>query len=67
MVKLPPEEQARFIATDPAAFLPANGAWGRQGCTLVRLPLVLKSHLQQGLESAWKAAASASRPRRQAD
>ena len=37
MVKLTPQEQRAFIATAPEAFKPCNGAWGRQGCTNVRL------------------------------
>lgn len=37
MVKLTPEQQADFIRRDPAAFAPESGAWGRQGCTSVRL------------------------------
>jgi len=37
MVKLSPEQQASFVATDAAAFQPCNGAWGRGGCTNVRL------------------------------
>ena len=35
MVKLTPDEQARFVSEHPAMFTPENGAWGRQGCTRV--------------------------------
>src|SRR5262245_15180411 len=37
MVKLTPEQQQRFVREHPAMFAPENGAWGRQGCTRVRL------------------------------
>jgi len=37
MVKLTPEEQAELIKSQPDAFHPASGAWGRRGCTIVRL------------------------------
>lgn len=37
MVKLAPEQQEMLAAAEPATFLPAAGAWGRQGSTLVRL------------------------------
>ncbi len=37
MVKLRPEQQEVLVAAAPAIFVPAPGAWGRQGSTLVRL------------------------------
>jgi hypothetical protein len=37
MVKLTPEEQKEFIRTAPTMFEPSSGAWGRQGCTNIRL------------------------------
>jgi hypothetical protein len=37
MVKLTPEQQRKFVATSSAIFRPCSGAWGRQGCTNVRL------------------------------
>ena len=37
MVKLSPEDQARFIDDAPKAFSPEAGAWGRAGCTRVSL------------------------------
>ena len=40
MVKLTPEQQQDFMSTDDDVFAPASGAWGRQGCTTVRLALV---------------------------
>ena len=37
MVKLTPEQQQDFVQAHPAVFAPENGAWGRAGCTSVRL------------------------------
>ena len=43
MLKLPPEQQARFVALAPAVFAPSAGAWGRQGYTKVLLAEATKS------------------------
>ena len=40
MVKVPQEEQQVLIEARPKAFVPVKGAWGRQGCTNVRLKTV---------------------------
>src|SRR5918993_1912133 len=37
MVKLTPNQQADFMRAAPEVFVPESGAWGRQGCTAVRL------------------------------
>src|SRR5438874_13301273 len=37
MVRLAPEHQARVVGERPGVFVPASGAWGKQGCTHVRL------------------------------
>jgi hypothetical protein len=34
---LAPEQQAEFLAEAAESFMPASGAWGRNGSTLVRL------------------------------
>jgi len=36
-VKLSPDDQARFVENDSKTFVPANGAWGLNGWTGVRL------------------------------
>ena len=67
MVKLPPDEQQRFIASHPAAFAPESGAWGRSGCTRVRLDAVDEDTLGDAITLAWQnisAARGASAPRR---
>lgn len=67
MVKLNPEEQQNYLAAAPDAFSPVNGAWGRQGCTSVRLaaakvPLVKKA-LATAADLAGKAASAGVRRR----
>jgi hypothetical protein len=37
MVKLQPAEQRALMREYPGMFEPSSGAWGRQGCTNVRL------------------------------
>ena len=54
MIKLAPEQQELFMRVD-AAFTPAKGAWGRQGCTLVRLAAVRDDLPRDALTAAWKA------------
>jgi hypothetical protein len=56
MVKLPVDEQTRFVRDHPAAFAPENGAWGRQGCTRVLLQAVDAEALGEGLTLAWQVA-----------
>jgi len=54
MVKLAPEQQELFMRVDPA-FIPAKGAWGRQGCTLVLLAKVSEDLLRDALTAARQA------------
>lgn len=42
MVKLSAVDQAHFVDPETEAFMPAAGAWGRQGSTIVKLELVTK-------------------------
>jgi len=57
MVKLTPEQQGSFMEAEPLAFEPAQGAWGRQGCTYVSLEVVKKATLRRALSAAWRNAA----------
>src|ERR1051325_8842204 len=59
MVKLSPEEQQNYLDAAPEVFTPASGAWGRQGCTMVRLKSARKPMVRQAMETAWRAAADA--------
>lgn len=54
MVKLPPEEQQRLVHEHPTMFTPENGAWGRQGCTRVRLETVDEDTLGDAMTLAWQ-------------
>jgi hypothetical protein len=56
MVKLPLQEQARFVAEAPDAFSPETGAWGRAGCTRVVLASVEEELLGEAMTLAWRLA-----------
>ena len=57
MVKLAPEEQEVLVAAEPAVFVPVKGAWGRQGCTNVRIDAASETTLRSALIKAWRKAA----------
>jgi hypothetical protein len=54
MVKLTPEQQQEFLRESSDAFVPSSGAWGRQGCTNVRLAAVDEDTLGQAITLAWQ-------------
>jgi hypothetical protein len=54
MVKLTPDQQQRFVQENPASFVPENGAWGRQGCTNVRLDSADEDELGEAMTLAWQ-------------
>jgi hypothetical protein len=54
MVKLAPDQQQEFMRADAATFVPASGAWGRQGCTTVRLDSVEEDLLGEAMTLAWQ-------------
>jgi hypothetical protein len=64
MVKLTPEQQEVLVREHPSAFAPENGAWGRQGCTAVRIGAVENELLGEAITLAWRnlAAAPVRRP-----
>lgn len=57
MVKLTPLEQEMFVKAQPVVFVPVTGAWGRRGCTNVRLKSARKPTVRRALEAAWRLAA----------
>jgi hypothetical protein len=59
MVKLTPDQQRTLLRENPTTFTPASGAWGRQGCTMVRLSAVDEETLGEAMTLAWQGAASA--------
>jgi hypothetical protein len=48
------EQQAAFVAEQPAMFLPIPGGWGRMGMTHIRLAEATEDVLTGALHSAWK-------------
>lgn len=54
MVKLTPEQQREFMRDDSDGFMPASGAWGRQGCTTVKLAAVDEDTLGEAITLAWQ-------------
>jgi hypothetical protein len=54
MVKLTPEQQASFVRFEPNVYRPASGAWGRRGCTIVRLDAAEELTVRQALVAAWR-------------
>ncbi|HZE62561.1 MAG TPA: MmcQ/YjbR family DNA-binding protein [Pyrinomonadaceae bacterium] len=54
MVKLTPEQQQDFLRAGRDAFVPASGAWGRQGCTTVKLAAVDEEMLGEAITLAWR-------------
>ena len=54
MVKLTPEQQADVLREYPAMFTPAAGAWGRQGCTMVRFDSADAETVGAALTLAWQ-------------
>src|SRR5262245_8595691 len=54
MVKLPPEEQRRFVRDHPQMFTPESGAWGRQGCTRVILAAAEAETIGEAMTLAWQ-------------
>ena len=64
MVKLTPGQQETFVREHPAAFAPENGAWGRQGCTAVRLDVADEETVGEAMTLAWRNSAVAPRWRK---
>jgi hypothetical protein len=56
-VMLTPDQQAAFLCDHPGTFVPAAGAWGRGGATMVRLGVVPEEALGEAVTLAWQNAA----------
>ena len=54
MVKLTVEEQKEFVRSGPDVFMPAKGAWGRQGSTSINLPAATTEIVRKALIAAWR-------------
>jgi hypothetical protein len=66
MVKLTPDQQQAFVEDDPEVFTPENGAWGRQGCTAVRLALADEERVGEALTLACRNTATTASTRKRA-
>src|SRR5688500_19948166 len=65
MASLTPEQQAELIAQAPEMFVPAAGAWGRGGSTMIVLAKANEEIVGEALTLAWKrvSAGPAARPK----
>ena len=59
MVQLTPEQQQEFVSASPDTFVPAAGAWGRGGSTMVQLASVDADTLGEAMTLAWQKAVAA--------
>jgi hypothetical protein len=66
MVKLTPQQQHGYLQTAPDVFVPASGAWGKQGATMVELRHAHTDIVSEALETAYRnlALAKPAKPRR---
>jgi hypothetical protein len=58
MVRVPVPLQQQLVAAHVNAFEPANGAWGRAGCTMLRLAHAEPAVVRDALTEAWQFAAA---------
>lgn len=56
MVQLTPAQQREFMDLEPDTFVPAKGAWGRGGSTMVRLEAADDDTVGQAMTLAWQGA-----------
>jgi hypothetical protein len=54
MVKLTPDQQKDFIEDHPEMFEPESGAWGRSGCTRVKLNAANEEPVGEAMTLAWR-------------
>ena len=59
MVSLTPEQQQEFMRADPDTFVPAAGAWGRGGSTMVHLASADAETVGEAMTLAWQRVMSA--------
>jgi hypothetical protein len=56
MVQLTPEQQQEFVNAAPKTFVPAKGAWGRGGSTMVHLATADPDTVGEAMTLAWQGA-----------
>jgi hypothetical protein len=54
MVKVTPAEQRELMRAHPDVFVPSAGAWGRQGCTNVKLAAADERTVRAAMLLAWE-------------
>jgi hypothetical protein len=54
MASLTPDEQFEFMKRAPEVFVPAAGAWGRQGSTMIVLAKAGEDIVGEAVTLAWK-------------
>jgi hypothetical protein len=54
VVRLSPAEQAEVVRTQPKTFVPAAGAWGRQGWTIIQLAGARPAAVRGAVLLAWQ-------------
>ena len=63
MASLTPDEQADFVERAPDVFVPAAGAWGRGGSTMIVLKDADEEMVGEALTLAWRRISVAARAR----
>jgi hypothetical protein len=63
IVKLTADQQRELVQSDPDTFVPAKGAWGRAGSTMVRLASADGDTVGEAMTLAWQATAKAAKPK----
>jgi hypothetical protein len=58
MIKVTPDEQRELMRAHPDVFVPSSGAWGRQGCTNVRLKSADRAIVRGAMLLAWQTTAA---------
>jgi hypothetical protein len=61
MASLTPDEQFEFMKRAPEVFVPAAGAWGRQGSTMIVLAKADEEMVGEAVTLAWKRINAAAR------
>jgi hypothetical protein len=64
MVKVTPDEQQALMREHPDVFVPSSGAWGRQGCTNVRLKSARTPTVRGAMLLAWQEAIAMKAPKK---
>lgn len=62
MVKLTLDQQREFITANPTLFVPASGAWGRSGCTMVQFAAADHDTVGEAMTLAWQGTFKAKKP-----